>query len=59
MDDFISPIPRPLLNPLIRLLAIRLGWQKTPSKPLVIPQAGEEAIVPSTFVARSGCVWLV
>jgi len=39
MDDFISPIPRPLLNPL--------------------PQVGEEAIVPSTFVARSGCVWLV
>jgi hypothetical protein len=33
----------PHLNPLIKQLAIRLGWQKTPPKSLVIPQAGEEA----------------
>ena len=34
---------RPLLNPLMELLAIRLSWQTTPAKSLVIPQAGEEA----------------
>ena len=33
----------PLPNPLIKPLATRLGWQKTPAKSLVIPQAGEGA----------------
>jgi len=37
----------PHLNPLLELLAIRLGHQITMAKSLVIPPAGEEAIVPS------------
>jgi hypothetical protein len=37
------PCPFPHLNPLMALLAIRLGRQKTAAKSMVIPQAGEEA----------------
>lgn len=36
-------IARPLLNPLIKPLAIRLSRQITATKSLVIPLAGEEA----------------
>ena len=35
----------PLPNPLVEQLAMRLGRQKTATKSLVIPLAGERAIV--------------
>jgi hypothetical protein len=35
----LSDNPHP--SPLMKLLAIRLSWHKTPAKSLVIPPAGE------------------
>ena len=48
MEPMTVPPPRtspavPLLKPLMEQLAIRLAHQKTMGKPLIIPQAGEEA----------------
>jgi hypothetical protein len=43
MPKSMASLPHP--NPLMELLAIRLGRQKTPAKSLVIPQAGEGANV--------------
>ena len=48
MEAMTVPPPQPSpaiphLNPLMEQLAIRLAHQKTMSKPLVIPLAGEEA----------------
>jgi len=45
----------PLPNPLMELLAIRLGRQQTPAKSLVIPLAGEGAnVMPKPIDDRFG-----